>query len=241
MSAQRASRTRKPKPMSSTPPLPPPPTPKSRRLEMVQKPGQTEDDMVAELVTDGDATNASTAMRFVQAEHGEVSLTHMVAALRRSGEAVNAGDLSGAERMLNSQAVALNAIFAEMARRAALNMGEYLDASERYMRLALKAQGQCRATVETLAAIKNPPVLFARQANINNGGQQQVNNGQAPVDSAHSAQARAQAGKSESEPNKLLETCDVERMDAGAPSAAGSAHQNMEAVGAVDWPEDIVR
>ena len=34
------------------------------------------------------------------------------------------------------------------------------------MRLALKTQSQCRATVETLAALKNPPLVFAKQANI---------------------------------------------------------------------------
>lgn len=100
----------------------------------------------------------------------------MVAALRQHGEAVNRGDLSAAERMLYSQAVALNAMFAELARRATANMGTHLGATETYLRLALKAQSQSRATVETLAAIKNPPVVFAQQANINNGGQQQVNN-----------------------------------------------------------------
>ena len=42
------------------------------------------------------------------------------------------------------------------------------------MRMAMKAQNQCRMTLETLATIKNPPVVFAKQANINNGGQQQV-------------------------------------------------------------------
>ena len=52
---------------------------------------------------------------------------------------------------------------------------EYVDHLDRYMRLALKAQGQCRATLETLATIKNPPVVFARQANIAQGPQQ-VNN-----------------------------------------------------------------
>ena len=56
-----------------------------------------------------------------------------------------------------------------------MNMDEYIEATERYMRLALKAQGQCWATLETLAAIKNPPVVFARQANFANGPQQ-VNN-----------------------------------------------------------------
>ena len=44
-------------------------------------------------------------------------------------------------------------------------MNEHLPAAETYMRLALKAQSQCRATLETLANIKNPPTVFARQAN----------------------------------------------------------------------------
>jgi len=48
-------------------------------------------------------------------------------------------------------------------------MGEYVDAADTDMRLALRAQSQCRATLETLAAIKNPPVVFANQANIAHG------------------------------------------------------------------------
>lgn len=153
------------------------PVDKTRHLQVLRDPRKSEDRQFADLVSDGLASNASTAIRFVKQEHGEVSLTHLVASLRDQGEAVNRGDLTAAERMLSAQAVALNAVFAEMARRAALNMGEHLGATETYMRLALKAQSQSRATVETLAAIKNPPVVFARQANINNGGQQQVNNG----------------------------------------------------------------
>jgi hypothetical protein len=43
------------------------------------------------------------------------------------------------------------------------------------MRLALKAQGQCRATLETLAVLKNPPTVFAKQANIAAGAQQVTN------------------------------------------------------------------
>lgn len=149
---------------------------KSRRLEVVRKLGQTDDRLATDMVADGEVMNACTALRFVNAEHGELSLTDMVASLREHGLAVNRGELAAAERMLNSQAVALNAMFAELARRGAANMGTHLPAAETYLRLALKAQAQSRATVETLAAIKNPPVVFARQANINNGGQQQVNN-----------------------------------------------------------------
>jgi hypothetical protein len=124
--------------------------------------------------------------------------------------------------------VALNAIFSEMARRAALNMGEHLGATEAYMRLALKAQGQCRATGETLAAMKNPPVVFARQANINNGGQQQVNNGaQAP---GVGSPAPAPASNSATEPNKLLEASHGERLDFGTQATPGRTRQDLEPV-----------
>lgn len=215
-----------------TKPTPAPePTPKSRRLEIIGRPGTTEDRLIADLVAEGEATNASTALRFVHADHGELSLTDMVKALHTHGEAINRGDLSAAERMLNSQAVALNAIFGELARRAALNMGTHLGATESYMRLALKAQSQSRATVETLAAIKNPPVVFARQANIAHGPQQ-VNNGPAP----DSTPASAHPGEPASGPNELLEDCTHGRtqLDTRATEATSRANQGLEPVGAFD-------
>ena len=167
---------------------------------------------------------------------GELDITECARALKASVGAVKAGDLSAAEGMLMTQAVALNAIFGELARRAASNMGEYPDAFERYMRLALKSQGQCRATIETLATIKNPPVMFARQANINNGGQQQVNNG-VPVPVAGTLPAAAsRAGKSESEQTELLEASDGQRLDIRAAGPAGGADSHMAPVGAIDRP-----
>lgn len=54
--------------------------------------------------------------------------------------------------------------------------------------MALKAQAQCRATLEALAEIKNPrPVAFVKQANIS-GEHQQVNNGVQPAQKAGSVQ-----------------------------------------------------
>lgn len=53
---------------------------------------------------------------------------------------------------------------------------EYLNQVELNLRLALKAQAQCARTVEVLAAMKNPPIIFANQANIAQG-HQQINNG----------------------------------------------------------------
>ena len=70
---------------------------------------------------------------------------------------VRDGGLSGAEATLVGQAIALNVIFAEMARRgeAALNMPG--NAAERYLRLAMKAQAQCRATLHELGDLANRP------------------------------------------------------------------------------------
>jgi hypothetical protein len=77
--------------------------------------------------------------------------------------------------MLTAQAHTLDAIFNSLAQRAALNMGEYIQACETYLKLALRAQSQCRTTWEALATIKNPPVMgYVRQANIAHGPQQCV-------------------------------------------------------------------
>lgn len=189
----------------------------------------SEDRLVADMLTAGEATNASTALRFAQAEHGELSLTDMVQSLRTHGEAVNRGDLSAAERMLSAQAVALNTIFAELARRAALNMGTHLGATEAYMRLALKAQSQSRATVETLAAIKNPPVVFARQMNVANGPQQ-VNNGAPPT--------APRTPESEAARNELVEDYVHGRsqLDPRTAKAASRAHPCLEPLGAFNRP-----
>ncbi|CAN5858791.1 hypothetical protein BH11PSE8_BH11PSE8_26950 [soil metagenome] len=197
--------------------------------------------LLADLTTEGLFTNAALMKTFSANIAGEIGITEAVQSLRASLADVNRGDLRCVETMLLAQAAALNAMFAELARRAGANMGQYLDPAEKYMRLALKAQGQCRATLETLAAIKNPPLVFARQANINNGGQQQVNNGPgapATPSSETSTRPSAHAGKLQSEPSKLLEASDVERLDTGAPRAAGAAHQDVETVGALNRPDD---
>jgi len=134
------------------------------------------DKLAAQCAVDGIVSNARSLVSFGSPTFGKLSLTECAGVLKETAKGLNDGDLSAAVTMLSCQAVTLNAMFGELARRAGLNMGENLGATETYMRLALKAQSQCRATLETLAAIKTPPVVFARQANINNGGQQQVNN-----------------------------------------------------------------
>jgi hypothetical protein len=62
-----------------------------------------------------------------------------------------------------NQAQTLEALFGDLTRLAYNNLGNF-DAAERLFRLAFKVQGQARATVETLAAMKNPPFVSAKQA-----------------------------------------------------------------------------
>ena len=87
--------------------------------------------------------------------------------------------------------------------------------------LALKAQAQCRSTLEALAEIKNPrPVQFVKQANMTTGPQQ-VNNAYAGTPS-HSG-IQSSAGNIQSEQNKLLESGHGkprQRMDARAAQEA---------------------
>jgi hypothetical protein len=81
------------------------------------------------------------------------------------------GDLSFASAMLASQAISLDTMFTEMVGRAASSMGEYPQAVERYGRLALKAQSNCRATLETLAKLHQPREQTVRHVHVNEGGQ----------------------------------------------------------------------
>jgi hypothetical protein len=148
---------------------------KSRTVTIPVEVGKSRDTLLAELALNGVANSATVAVAFSQSNYGELSLTECMQVLTEKVVAVRKGNLRDAETLLVGQAMALDAIFASLARRAQMNMGEYMNAADRYMRLALKAQGQCRATLETLAAIKNPPVVFAKQANIAQGPQQ-VNN-----------------------------------------------------------------
>lgn len=169
-------------------------------------------------------TAGTVLTNFSQGTFGELPLTDAIDVLKDKISAVQQADMKEAEAMLAGQAFALNTIFTELARRSALNMGEYLDASERYMRLALKAQSQCRATLETLATVKNPPVVFAKQANVTTGPQQ-INNGVA---------APSRAKENQTEQNKLLETPDGQGMDTGTTGAAISADAQLATVGAID-------
>ncbi len=158
------------------------------------------------------------------------ALLSLVNKLADDTKDMQAGDMKRAEAMLFGQAHALQSIFVTLAQRAASNIGQYIGATETYLRLALKAQGQCRATLETLATIKNPPVVIARQANINNGGQQQVNNGAAPS----AGQTPAHAAIATPAPNELSRQDHELFPDPRASCSIGGALPSASTVEAVN-------
>lgn len=170
--------------------------------------------------------SAVTAHKFSTRSFGELHLTALLLELFDQAKEVNKNNLNGVEQMLFGQAVALNSMFNEFAMRAA-NM-ERVSNMELYMRLALKAQAQSRATLQTLAEIKNPrPVAFVKQQNIAHG-HQQVNNG------TTTAPAHAHAENSESTQNELLELNHGERLDTGAPGTSSDVDPAMATLGEVD-------
>ena len=104
----------------------------------------------------------------------EIDTPTLIDTLRDQTVAIQGGDLALAESMLLSQASSLQAVFVRLTERAIAQ--SQMSNIEGFMKLALRAQSQCRATLETLAAIKNPPIIYAKQANVTSGPQQ-INNG----------------------------------------------------------------
>ena len=118
--------------------------------------------------------NTVAAQSFVKPIIGDVDLTEAVEVMKEKTEKIIAGDLSELESTMAAQIVSLNAIFTALAKRSMAC--EYINQMETNLKLALKAQAQCARTAEVLATIKNPPVVYAKQANIAQG-HQQINNG----------------------------------------------------------------
>ena len=161
---------------------------------------------------------------------GEQDIAALAACLSDDVHALWEGDTKRVEAMLYSQAHALQSIFVNFSRRALKQ--EYQKNLESFLRMGLKAQNQCRMTLETLATIKNLPVVFARQVNV--AQQQQVNNGTGPC--ATSTRTGAHAANHATEQTELLEASDGQRLDTGAAGAASGADPHLETVAAVHRP-----
>lgn len=203
---------------------------KSRQITMMDQPGKSRDRLISELAASGLASNAKTMVNFSADTYGEMSLTDSIDVLKDAGKTVNAGDLAAMERLLTAQVIALDSIFCSMANRAKMNVGHYPETVSKYMNLALRAQSQCRSTVEALAEIKNPrPLAFIKQQNV--GENVQVNN---------QATSPSRTEEKPKYSNGLLEDKRDEKqwLDTGAPEKAGGKDPKLETVGEKHRTED---
>lgn len=118
-----------------------------------------------------------------------------------------------ASRIFTSQAISLDALFTDMARRSGNNMGRYPDAADRYMRLALKAQAACRSTLEALARLHQPREQTVKHVHVNEGGQAVV------ADHFHQQTGDRENGKS------------IKQSDATGPAGTIAALPSPDALG----------
>lgn len=193
-----------------------------------RKAGESEKEATARKFCKTTTANAITRNSFISktATEKRAHLPTTLSELERQAKAINGGDLSEIETMLISQSNTLDSVFTSLALKASHNLDDskYFKAGEMYLKMALKAQSQCRATLQTLAEMKQPrQITITQQANI--AGQQIVNN--------------AGAQEKTIPKNELLgvvnhERLEIERMDTGTPRKAGGTNQVMETVGTVN-------
>jgi len=177
--------------------------------------------------------NAASTIEIIRGKHfGGLDIGSLTKVLQDQVEATKKGGLDRAENLLLSQAHTLDAIFNSLCVRSSANMGEYMGAAESYMRLALKAQNQCQATLRTLGELKSPKnVAFVKQANI--AENQQVNNG---VTTQQETPTPAQETKNPQ--NELLENNHGERLDTETKIETGRDDKVMETMGSVNRTEE---
>jgi hypothetical protein len=178
----------------------------------------------------GPFVTSGHALQRIQESLGNSQASHSdyVSAIVRASDRVNTGDMKDVEAFLVSQNMVLNGWFGELSRRAINNLKnpEYFEAAQVLFKMAMKAQNQARMTLETLSNIKNPPVVYAKQANISNGPQQ-VNN-----------TIHAHASENQNAPSKLLEATHEAPMDTGTKGSTCPKDSQVEAVAKINRPEN---
>lgn len=165
----------------------------------------------------------SASMLTIIHNRDHLGINELVQSLKSQSAAINDDDLSRVESMLIAQAHTLDGLFARLTTNAMTS--EQLEKFERYMKLALRAQNQSRATMQTLIELKTPKhIAFVKQANI--GSQVQVNN-----------ESASRTRKNVKTPNELLEVDNEQRMDTRAPRSASTVNQKMAAMDKKYGPE----
>lgn len=146
----------------------------SAKLQLQQRDDEKIGRTLARVTLDPQTRHAGLAMSFGSQMFGDRLKPEIAESSAVMGEEIGRalkGDLSLATRIHTSQAISLDALFTEMARRSGNNMGQYPEAAERYMRLALKAQAACRSTLDALARLHQPREQTVKHVHLNRGAQ----------------------------------------------------------------------
>jgi hypothetical protein len=147
---------------------------KTQVIELKQGEDQTKEQALAEFQSKSEFLSTAVIESFNVGLGDDFDFQSNMRVLGKTIREIQSGDLSKIEEMYISQAVALEAMFASLARRAKAQ--DKLLQYDTHMRLALKAQNQSRATLQALVQLKQPSnTQFIKQANIAQG-HQQVNN-----------------------------------------------------------------
>jgi hypothetical protein len=141
-------------------------------LKVNAKPGEHHLKTLARISLDPGVRHAQVAMGLASRAFGDehkLSIMDSTEVLAEVFEKTEQGDLSLASRLHTAQAITLDTLFTELARRAANNMGEHLHAADLYMRLALKAQAACRSSLAELARLHQPREQTVKHVHVNGG------------------------------------------------------------------------
>jgi hypothetical protein len=108
-----------------------------------------------------------TAALNLQCWSDQFSNNGIRSALVEQIDEVAKGNMTRPEAMLLCQSHTLDFLFSELAQKA--NNQQHMPNYEGFMRMALKAQNQCRMTLETLSNLKNPPRYFCQASEFFRG------------------------------------------------------------------------
>jgi hypothetical protein len=147
---------------------------KANTLETKGKPDESDSKTFARVALVTGVRHAQASSNFANRVFGNrdlLSITNATEVVTEIMKEASDGGKAQSSQMLAAQAHVLDTLFTDMAMRSRENMGEYLDASERYMRLALRAQANCRATLEALAKLHQPREQTVKHVQVNEGGQ----------------------------------------------------------------------
>ena len=198
----------------------------------IEPPKPVNREMMKELTSDSAILAACAAHPYTEKMLSGLEMVDMGDNIRTEINRVNKDDLTGLVGMLVGQAHALQLMFTHLARRA--NGFEQLKQYQAFMGMALKTQAQSRATIQAIADLKFPrQVIVTKQANISQG-HQQVNNGDAPLQTMPAMPA-THAGNFQSEQNELLEnvsheTQEKQRLDTRTPIKTGANDSQLATV-----------